>query len=64
MYLMKRLSDMTLVEVAREFGVKSYGAKPCTHSGLIKPRIGILDFSWHALGEDPTPWALRSPCAP
>ncbi len=26
MYLMKRLSDMTLGEVAREFGVKSYGA--------------------------------------
>ena len=25
MYLMKRLCDMTLGEVAREFGVKSYG---------------------------------------
>ena len=26
MYLMKRLSDMTLVEVAREYGMRSYGA--------------------------------------
>jgi len=25
MYLMKRLCDLTLGEVAREFGVKSYG---------------------------------------
>jgi len=34
MYLMKRLCDLTLVEVAREFGVKSYGTVGWTCHGI------------------------------
>ncbi len=38
MYLMKRLSDMTLGEVAREFGVKSYGAVGWASHGIHQKR--------------------------
>ena len=35
MYLMKRLCDLTLVEVAREFGVKSNGTVSWACHGII-----------------------------
>lgn len=38
MYLMKRLSDMTLGEVAKEFGVKSYGAVGWACHGIHQKR--------------------------
>ncbi len=44
MYLMKRLSDMTLVEVAREFGVKSYGAVGWACHGMHQKREGDRKF--------------------
>jgi len=34
-YLMKRLCDMTLGEVAREFGVKSYGTVGRPYHGIV-----------------------------
>lgn len=44
MYLMKRLSDMTLGEVAREFGVKSYGVVGWACHGVQKQREGDRKF--------------------
>ncbi len=35
MYLMKRLCDMTLGEVAREFGVRSYGTVGWACHGMV-----------------------------
>jgi len=35
MYLMKRLCDLTLVEVAREFRVKSYGPVGWAYHGIV-----------------------------
>ena len=44
MYLMKRLCDLTLGEVAREFGVKSYGAVGWACNGISSKRQTSSQF--------------------
>jgi len=46
MYLMKRLCDMTLVEVAREFRVKSYGTVGWACHGMDLKRERDRKFRW------------------
>ncbi len=44
MYRMKRLCDLTLGEVAREFGVKSYGAVGWACNGISSKRQASNQF--------------------
>jgi len=46
MYLMKRLCDMTLGEVAREFGVKSYGTVVWACQGIVLKCDVSSKFRW------------------
>jgi len=46
MVLMKRLCDMTLVEVAREFRVKSYGTVGWACHGMDMKRETDSKFRW------------------
>ena len=45
MCLMKRLCDMTLGEVAREFGVKSYGTVGWACHGIVSKCEVAVNFA-------------------